>query len=64
MTVATTKDSTVIFTVVSRAMPSVAQSVNRVCIISSGEGTRYGGSLKPGTNACQPVISTMATIRG
>ncbi|MNU02688.1 hypothetical protein D3C72_2464700 [compost metagenome] len=39
-TVASTKDSTVTFSVVKRAMPSGAQSVTSVCIIRIGEGTR------------------------
>ena len=40
ITVAAMKASSVIFTVTHSARPSGAQSVNSVCTISSGEGTR------------------------
>ncbi|MNS94562.1 hypothetical protein D3C72_1287840 [compost metagenome] len=39
-TVASANDSTVIFSVTRSALPSGAQSVTSVCIISQGEGTR------------------------
>src|SRR5436305_9410478 len=46
-TVATTNASSVIFTVTTSEPRSETQSVISVFIISSGEGTRYGGSSRP-----------------
>ena len=58
-------ESKVIFSVISsEPHRAPANRSSSVFIMSSGDGTRYGGSFMPVTMACQPPSNTTATSAG